>query len=284
MPAHDQEKVQRAYLMALAKVILADGLVEPTELVKFYGVFSVFETKDTARLAWMDKLFFEADSVREAAVAPEILQDDALRLTLGRDAIFLSQGKAPRTKAAVEKLLSSIRLSPEQIEVLSQWVRLENEILRKIGAGEEWLAEEKSFQELVSRAAAVGIPLAVLYSAGIVGLSAVGITSGLAAIGGYTGLVILGLNPMTAGIAGLIMAGVSVKKVSDYALGNTSAQVKALKAELEEFRKVHMRAAVRLASDIQAYPSYGHAARAEQRTAATSIMRKALEILDGTAG
>jgi len=99
------------------------------------------------------------------------------------------------------------------------------------------MADENSWKEWASRAAAVGVPLAALNFAGIAGFSAAGITSGLAALGWMSGLVVLGLNPMTAGIGALILGGVAVKKVADYVLSSddekNQVNLKSLKKNLK---------------------------------------------------
>jgi hypothetical protein len=107
----------------------------------------------------------------------------------------------------------------------------------------------------------------------------VGITSGLAAIGGYTGLTVLGLNPMTAGIAGLILGGVAVKKIADYALGNKNKHAEELRQRIEVIRAVHVKAATALAADIPRF----EAAPAREATRAAVVlvdMRRALESME----
>lgn len=68
----------------------------------------------------------------------------------------------------------------------------------------------KSFKELISKAGAIGVPMAAIYFSGsIVGLSAAGITSGLAALG-MGG--ILGFSSMATGIGALVVLGVFTYK------------------------------------------------------------------------
>lgn len=78
------------------------------------------------------------------------------------------------------------------------------------------------------------------------GFSAVGITSGLAALGSMSGMVILGLNPMTAGIGALILGGVAVKKIADYALSGDAGD----KAQLHAFQQSRLAAKEALTSDL----------------------------------
>src|SRR5207237_5135809 len=95
-------------------------------------------------------------------------------------------------------LIRRLELDATQIEPLRQWIDWENDLLRRIGRGDAAVPSDQYPIELAKRLAAVGIPLSALYFSGsVIGFSAVGITSGLASIGGPCGLVALGTNPMT---------------------------------------------------------------------------------------
>ena len=272
------------YVTLVARTIVAAGQVGSKELTKLYEVFAVMDTSDSDRLNLLERLVFEREDLKELSVPPEILEVDEIRMALGKDALCIGQIQSDGfTRDSIAKLLNELRLTPEQIRVMTDWVSLENKILRQLGAGQEWMAPENDAKEILSRAAAVGIPLGTLYAAGITGFSAVGITSGLAAIGGYTGLGILGLNPMTAGIAGLIIAGVTVKKVADFALGNSNAGAKAIQAQIEQHRIVQLKAANRLAGDIPRFPLLGGMwgiFRRGRRKKMVEVMRNSLLMLE----
>ncbi|WP_010583096.1 hypothetical protein [Schlesneria paludicola] len=260
----------------------------------------MMDTSDSDRLNLLERLVFEREALKELPVPPEILEVDEVRMALGKDALCIGQIQSDGfTRDSIARLLNELRLTPEQIRVMTDWVSLENKILRHLGAGQEWrrtgmaqdrngagqewMAPENDAKEILSCAAAVGVPLGTLYAAGITGFSAVGITSGLAAIGGYTGLGILGLNPMTAGIAGLIIAGVTVKKVADFALGNAIAGAKAIQAQIEQHRNVQLKAANRLAGDIPRFPLLGGMwgiFRRGRRKKLVEVMRNSLLMLE----
>ncbi|MFM8524433.1 MAG: hypothetical protein ACKOCM_02240 [Cyanobacteriota bacterium] len=112
-----------------------------------------------------------------------------------------------RTLNLIRAYVQQLKLTPAQASVIRNFVSIENQILEQLGAGKEWQADADSWKELVSRAAAVGVPLAALNMAGIAGFSAVGINSGLAAPGSMSRFAVLGLNPMTAGIADFALSG-----------------------------------------------------------------------------
>ena len=178
--------------------------------------------------------------------------DEPVRIPLAKEILLLnSRTIEPQTKAKARQILEKINLSQDQLEVIGKFVSMENALLDALGAGKEWKADPNSVKELTSRAAAVGVPLAALNLAGIGGLSAVGITSGLAWLGGMSGLTILGLNPMTAGIAALILGGVVVKKAADYVLSSNEGPSEEECAEAERQINVRRSALIALESDVQ---------------------------------
>lgn len=280
---------RRDYVTLVASMIVAGGQVGAKGLTKLYEAFSLLDTPESDRLNLVEMLVFGHEKLKNLPIPAEIMSDDEVRLALAKDAVIVGQLRQDTvTKLAVANLLNQIKLSPEQSRVMADWGSLENKILQRLGAGEEWMASASDAKEIVARAAAVGIPLSALYAAGITGFSAVGITSGLAAIGGYSGLTILGLNPMTAGIAGLIIAGVTVKKVADFAIGNSNvtAEAKAFREQIELIRSVQMKAATRLAGDIPRYAASGHIWhfwRRHRRKKMVEVMGNALLLLENVA-
>ncbi|WP_195318751.1 hypothetical protein [Weissella cibaria] len=66
---------------------------------------------------------------------------------------------------------------------------------------------EKSLKDLVAKGAAVGVPMLAVYFSGTVGVSAVGMTTGLATLG-LGGIGVLGLSSMFTGIGAMALLGV----------------------------------------------------------------------------
>lgn len=282
------DSVRSAYLAAMAAIIAADGVVDAEEIRKLYGVHALLGTGDAERLDLLRRIALERENLGDFELPEEILDDEALRMALAKDALFIEMTQdGNATRQAVQRLLAQIRLTPEQLKVMTDWVNWENELLRRMGAGDECMANAFDPREIVSRAASVGVPLGALYMAGTTGFGAIGITSGLATIGTVSGLAgglaVLGLNPMTAGIAGLIIAGVTVKKLADYAMGNSSGEAKALRKRLEEFRTVQLGAATRLAGDIPRLKALVIAEPDERWARVPGAMRTALKEIESSA-
>lgn len=270
---------RNAYQLMVAKTIIADGDVDPDEIARLYTVFAVLDTGPAERLELVQQLAFEPDELDQEPVPDEILQNDELRFALARDALFVGQLQQgdEATQHEVQKILGEIQLTPGQADVMFDWVSYENGLLRRLGAGDEWMAPENSVKEFTARAAAVGLPLSALYVAGsVVGFSAAGISSGLATIGTYTGLTVLGLNPMTAGIAGLIIAGVTIKKVADFTLSASAANEAAQATKTAEVVALQLRAATRLAQDIPEFAQSPGILRGKTRKHMTDVLQDAL--------
>jgi hypothetical protein len=275
------DQLRASYLTQLALVVAADGRIDVDELCKLYQAFSLLKAPPAERHALLRALVFNPEELADHPIPPVMMQADELRLALAKDALFLEREDDPATQAAVDGLLQRLVVTPQQIVVMREWVRMENRLLVRLGAGEDELADPGAVKELTARAASVGVPVGALYMAGITGFSAVGITSGLAAIGSLTGLTLLGLNPMTAGIAGLVMAGVTVKKVADYAIGTGKAgETLAARARADEVRRVNLEAANFVAQDLLTFEVTGREIEPSRTAVVAANLREARQTLD----
>lgn len=247
------------YAWALARAFGEILFVRREQVIKLYQVFAREGVAPAVRRDILKLVALAPTALSDRPVASAILADPSAAAALARDYMLLLGGEDGdgRGGTFVRGFVRDAALSTDQVRVLVDWVKLENKVLRAMGAGEEWLADERDWRELGSRAAGVGLPVTALYFAGITGFSAVGLTSGLAAIGGTAGaaLVALGLNPMTAGIAVLIGGGIAVKKIADHALG-----VKSKKAAADEARAGRVELLVNtiamLSADLEALPRF----------------------------
>jgi len=275
---------RKTYLTILLRTILADGKVDADEVARLYVVFTLLDTSDYERIELLEQLTFDRGKLEQVPVPPEIMENEQFRFALAKDALLVGEVRRDNnaTLDAVKKLLGEIALTPEQTNVMVEWVELENQALKKLGAGEEWMAPKEA-GEIAARAAAVGVPLAAVYAAGsVIGFSAAGITSGLATIGSASGLVVLGLNPMTAGIAALIIAGVTTKKLADYALGSSTGAAKRKQVVMPEMLTIQLSSCARLATDVKRFDSGSGLLKKRQRETMVGVMQDALiATLDG---
>ena len=225
------------YARIMLDIISADQRFDAEEIQKIYMIFSATNTSSNARRQLLTNYIKKGRESVSRDIPASLKNHETAKFLIAKDIMALEKEACTNhTLAAAQKYLSQLKLTDEQSSVISQFIQVENKILKAMGAGEDWITEENSIKEITSRAAAIGVPLAALNMAGVAGFSAAGITSGLATIGGISGLTLLGLNPMTAGIGALILGGVAVKKIADYALtGNEDEQLKTQKL-LQEAR------------------------------------------------
>lgn len=239
---------KQAYLLTLLSTIAADGIFSAEEMIRIYSLFALLDVKSTTRIGLLEDLIRgRYTRAGRGVIVDSIIENEQARASLAKDLIFLeTKADDNNTLNLIRAYLRQLNLTPEQAGVIRNFVAVENQILAQLGAGKEWQADPDSWKELASRAAAVGVPLAALNIAGIAGFSAVGITSGLAALGSMSGLAILGLNPMTAGIGALILGGVAVKKIADFALSGDNSE----QSQLRAFHQSRLVAREALAADL----------------------------------
>ena len=110
---------------------------------------------------------------------------------------------------------------------------------------------ESHLKEIVACAAAASVPItAIFFSGSVVGLSAAGITSGLAALG-LGG--ILGLSAMVTGIGIVVVIGVTAYAATRYDLGGKDRELARQREHMiQEIIKSHQGAIEDLAEDQSA--------------------------------
>ena len=226
-------ELQDQYLDALLALLVPFDASHTEQLSRVYQILAVMNLPSPRRRNFLDRLF----STQERPEAAELSQDDEVfRFSLAKDLLSLGGTATSDTEGRIQGLLARLNLSTEQVDALNNFTNWENRMMRKIGREDLTVGSEDLPAEAMKKAGAVGIPLTALYFSGsVVGFSAAGLTSGLATLGGAAGLTALGLNPMTAGIAVLVLGGVAVKKVLDATLPTTDAE-----------RKSRLQAGVRL--------------------------------------
>jgi hypothetical protein len=244
-----EEKVR--YVQALVPIALASGRIGDSALARLYQLFAMTELSQNNRLEILREVFLRG---RVPGDSGSTFYTSEIQLSLAKDAIALSDTTSSSTIDVAQNLLQRLKLTPGQIDFLHTWIDWENRIMDKIGRGDLHVRSEDLPTELLSKATAVGVPLTALYFSGsVVGFGAAGITSGLATIGSASLLAGLGLNPMTAGIAALIVGGIAIKKLLDAILPNTREDAKRLEHSLELMRTIRRRYRDYLHEDIRAF-------------------------------
>lgn len=173
----------------------------------------------------------------------------ALKISLLKDAVRIHRA-ASETSAigaeAVQKMADLLELDDGKLVFLDQVCEEDEKILSGEISDSQLTANLKG---TAARASAVGVPIAAVYLSGsVTGLSAAGITSGLASLG-LGG--VLGLSSMVTGIGVVILLGVTAYQGVKW-LSGESERNKAGRRELmlQEVMRVHQKAISNLAEDI----------------------------------
>lgn len=135
---------------------------------------------------------------------------DILKKSLIKDILYIQRVRDKENISQndfLNKIKDKLKIKDEEIDLMLDAIKNDEDII-KLRMNDSQII--KSFKELISKAGAIGVPMAAIYFSGsIVGLSAAGITSGLAALG-MGG--ILGFSSMATGIGALVVLGVFTYK------------------------------------------------------------------------
>lgn len=136
---------------------------------------------------------------------------EVIKKSLLKDMIYLFRIKNSYEYWPQNKFFTTLQqkfeIRDEQIDLMMLAIKNDEEILTQRKNDSQIT---KSMKEIAAKAGAVGVPLAAIYFSGsVVGMSAAGITSGLATIG-LGG--ILGLSGMVTGIGVVVIVGVGAYK------------------------------------------------------------------------
>lgn len=135
-------------------------------------------------------------------------QIKALHISLVKDLInlyFCTGGKELHNFSFFQKNKDLLQVNDKEVELVLMTIENDHNMLKEDFTDEQMISSMKSIS---AHAAAVGVPLAAVYISGsVIGMSAAGMTSGLATLG-MGGL--LGLSSMATGIGVAVLIGVGV--------------------------------------------------------------------------
>jgi hypothetical protein len=253
------EEVKVLYARALALQSLVDRWLDPREIEYLYVFMSRVSMSSDSR-----------EEIRQTLATREVSPEDVVRLveevisavpdnqeeiavSIIKDMLHLSRADnavLPQEKAAIEDAAEAHfgERAPKVIELAERTVKYEEALVGgKVSAGEL----ETHVKEIVAVATAASVPItAIFFSGSVVGLSAAGITSGLAALG-LCG--ILGLSAMVTGIGTVVVLGVTAYAATRYALGGKDRELARQREHMiQEIIKSHQGAIEDLAEDQSA--------------------------------
>ena len=251
------EETKILYSRVLAYQSLVDGRLDPREIEYLYVFMSRIGLGPEAREAVRRTLSTEdvrpQDVVR---VAEELVSEvpdseDEISVSVIKDLMQVSRadgavvpGEAKSVRAVAKARFG--KRAEQVIQLAEKTVKYEEALIK----GDVDVNElERHAKEIAAVATAASIPITALFFSGsVVGLSAAGITSGLAALG-LGG--VLGLSAMVTGIGTIVVVGVAAYTAMRYALGWKERELKKQRENMiQEVLKRHQGAIEGLAEDV----------------------------------
>lgn len=208
------ETYKLTYLKVLANFTFADDQqIDPQEYSELMSLVTRIHLSSEYRLQLRGYLSDAtqhvslSDLIEELRLSSTMIEFSLVEKSLFKDLLYLFKLKHPLSTWAGNDFLqhakSSLSITSEEIDLISSAIQNDEDIV-SLRKNDSEIA--KSMKDLAAKAAAVGVPLTAIYLSGsVVGLSAAGLTSGLAALG-MGGM--LGFSSMFTGIGVLVVIGV----------------------------------------------------------------------------
>ena len=208
--------------------------------------FLVSEQIDMIELA--NQVIYRVSSDDEESIRFSLIKD---LIRVARADGHVAQEESRNISNVASALYRDTEKADKIIQLASQTVEYDEKLLKGELSEEEY---KKGAKNLASTATAIGVPIAAIYFSGsVIGLSAAGITSGLAALG-FGGLGVLGLSAMATGIGTVVVLGVATYKVGRWLLGGKEREMKAKRESMiQEVLKLNQRAIAAIAEDLNTF-------------------------------
>ena len=219
MPLESMERqIKKAYLKIICNFASSDdNMIDSQEYAEILSLIVRIELDSLDRLE-LRNYMYESNSKEENDDLVRYLKENVpegsfeiIKKSLLKDMIYLYRIKNDYASWPQNKFFTTLQqqfdVNDEQVDLMMLAIKNDEEILAQRKNDSEIT---KSMKEIAAKAGAVGVPLAAIYFSGsVVGMSAAGITSGLATLG-MGG--ILGLSGMVTGIGVVVIVGVGAYK------------------------------------------------------------------------
>ena len=211
-------EIKKVYLKIISNFAYSDDdIIDSQEYAEILSLIVRIELDSLDRRE-LRNYIYQTDSREENNDLVRYLEENVqegsfeiIKKSLLKDMIYLFRIKNEYECWPQNKFFTTLQqqfdVKDEQIDLMMLAIKNDEEILAQRKNDSEIT---KSMKEIAAKAGAVGVPLAAIYFSGsVVGMSAAGITSGLATLG-MGGL--LGLSGMVTGIGVVVIVGVGAYK------------------------------------------------------------------------
>jgi hypothetical protein len=250
------EDVKVLYTRVLALQALVDGRLDPREIEYLYVFMSRVglspdSREEVRRFMQIEDVAYE-DVVELVDEVVSWVPDnqDEIAVSIIKELLQISRSDGamlPQEEASMQAVAEARfgERAERVIELAEKTVKYEEALVNgNVGTGEL----ERHVKEIAACATAASVPITALFFSGsVVGLSAAGITSGLAALG-LGG--VLGLSAMVTGIGVVVVIGVTAYAAARWAMGGKDRELRKQREHMiQEIIKRHQGAIENLAED-----------------------------------
>jgi hypothetical protein len=231
-----------AWIEALLPLMRSGRTIDNRRLRRLYQLFAFMKMAADQRHAVLETLHTR---LRLEPPSLPVFSDPQVRRALMTEAVAMA-GRSPSSEAQayVQRLRDHLKVkASEETRWGPFFERLtdaENRVAAMLGKRGHIVAMDDRKLEIFKKAvAAIGVPAALIFPLGTVGLTVEGITSGLIALGG--GFVLPAGAAMVAGVGVVVAIGVSSKKILDMiwpttGADKTSIDIQRLNADAERIQ------------------------------------------------
>ncbi|MBV8055776.1 MAG: hypothetical protein JO071_11105 [Deltaproteobacteria bacterium] len=215
---------KKAYIAALVPLIRGGRKLEGPSLRRLYQLFACMEMPATERLELLTAL--EGGLPSAPGLVP-LFRDRQVRRSLVEEAeVFTSHRPSKEAFDYVALLRVRLNVRPghsrKLTRLLEKLTDIENRAAALLGKrGHIVRLNDRRLEIFKKSVAAVGVPSAVLFPLGTIGLSADGITTGLIALGG--GFILPAGIAMVTGLGATVALGITAKKLLDLLMPTVDA-------------------------------------------------------------
>ena len=207
---------RQAYINALLPLIRAGRIIDRRRLRRLYQLFAFLELPAAARLEAIAALHTKLRL--EPRELPFFENREVSRSLLTEAVAMAGQSPAREARDYLARLRDHLGVKSEDSNHWTQFFEtltdLENRVAVALGKrGHLVRLDDRKLEIFKKAVASIGIPAAVIFPLGTIGLSVEGITTGLVALGG--GFVLPAGAAMVTGLGVAVALGVTSKKILD---------------------------------------------------------------------